>query len=208
MKTKRHVISQIVFGMVATLIMIHMSSCVTPYQNPNLPTLIPESQYNSTAEKYSVNKKVYDGLYQTMEISATLLNTPVATAQLDHKARIYQWTAEQYKSNQAELQSSLSKETKIFFDFFVPDRKHDDLHKPKTLWKIFLDAGGQRYEAKAERLKTIQADVQSLYPMHNRFFSPYILTFPVPVSKIENATSTLTITGPVGTSTVEFKPLQ
>jgi hypothetical protein len=208
MKTKRSVIWQIFFGVIATILMINMSSCVTPYQNPNLPTLIPESEYNSLTEKYTANKKVYDGFIQTMEVSATLLNTPVSRAQLDHKARIFQWSPEQYKSHQAELESSLSKETKVFFDFFVPERKHDDLHKPKTLWRVFLDAGGKRYEAKVERLKTILADVQSLYPTHNRFFTPYVMTFPVPVSSIENAESSLTITGPVGTTKVEFKSLQ
>lgn len=208
MKTKRSVISQILFGLIATILMIHMSSCVTPYQNPNLPTLIPESKYNSLTEEYSAGKKIYDGFYQTMEISATLLNTPVLQAQLDHKARIYQWTSDQYNSNKAELDASLSKETKVFFDFFVPERKHDDLNKGKTLWKIFLDAGGKRYEGKAEKLKTITADVVSLYPSHNRFFTPYVLTFPVPVSRIEGAASTLTITGPVGSTTIEFKAVQ
>lgn len=199
---------QIVFGLVATTIMINMSSCVTPYQNPNLPNLIPETEYNSLSEKYSVNKKVYDGFLQTMEVTATLLNTPVSRAQLDHKARIFQWTGDQYKSNQAEMEASLAKETKIFFDFFVPERKHDDLHKPKTLWRIFLDAGGKRYEGKTEKLKTITADVQSLYPSHNRFLTPYVIVFPIPVSSIENAESSLTITGPVGSTTLQFKALQ
>jgi hypothetical protein len=207
MKTRRNVISQILFGLIATTIMIHMSSCVTPYQNPNLPSLIPQSEYNALSEKFSETKKIYDGFYETMEVQATILNTAVSHAQLDHKARIYQWTAEQYNSNKAELESSLSKETKIFFDFFVPERKHDDLNKAKTLWKVFLDAGGKRYEAKIEKLKTITADVQSLYPTHNRFFTPYMMTFPVPVSRIERDTSTLTITGPVGSTTLEFKAL-
>jgi len=142
-----------------------------------------------------------------MEVQAVLLNTAVSRAQLDHKARIYQWNSDQYNSNKAELESSLSKETKIFFDFFVPERKHDDLQKAKTLWKVFLDAGGKRYEAKVERLKTITADVQSLYPTHNRFFTPYVITFPVPISRVETGTSTLTITGPVGSTTLEFKAL-
>ncbi len=205
MTKKRNVIWQILFGLTVTMLMINMSSCVTPYQNPNLPTLIPESQYNSLTDQYSVNKKIYDGFAQTMEVSATLLNTAVSKAQLDQKARIYQWTSEQYNSHQSELQASLAKETKVFFDFFVPERRHDDLNKGKTLWRVFLDAGGKRYEGKAEKLKTIVADVQSLYPTHNRFFTPYIVTFPVPTSTIESGESKLTLTGPVGSTTIEFK---
>lgn len=181
-----------------------MSSCVTPYANPHLQNLIPESEYESVSEKFSDSKKIYDGFIETMEVSATLLNTPVSKAQLDQKARIYQWTQEQYNSNKAEMESSLSKETKVFMGFFVPERKHDDLHKSKTLWKIFLDVGGKRYEGRAERLKTIVADVQSLYPKHNRFYTPYVIVFNAPISQVEFAASKMTLTGPVGSTILNF----
>jgi hypothetical protein len=187
---------------------LNLSACVTGYQNPNLPDLVPSSQYFSEVEHNTVTKKVYDGFYQTMEVQATLLNSKVARTQLDHKARIYQWTQEQYNTNKSELESGMVKQTKIFLSFFVPERKHDDLHKPKTLWKIFLDAGGRRYEGKAEKLKTILADVQSLYPSHTRFNTPYVLNFPVPISQVENVESHLTLTGPVGSTTIDFPPVQ
>lgn len=182
-----------------------LSACITPYQNPHLNNLIPQGEFESRTEKYSVNRKIYDGFLQTMEVSATLLNTPVSKAQLDQKARIYQWTNEKYASEKSGLEASLSKETILFFGFFVPERKHDDLHKAKTLWKIFLDAGSKRYEGKAERLKTIVADVQSLYPKHNRFYTPYLIKFPVPISQVEFTKSKVTITGPVGTTTLDFE---
>lgn len=185
-----------------------ISACITPYANPHLQNLIPESEYESLTEKFSDNKKIYDGFIQTMEVSATLLNTSVSKAQLDQKARIYQWTPEQYNSQKADMESSLSKETKVFLGFFVPERKHDDLHKSKTLWKIFLDVGGKRYDGKAERLKTIVADVQSLYPKHNRFFTPYVVTFNAPAAQIEFAASKLTMTGPVGSTTLDFQAAQ
>ncbi len=182
-----------------------LTGCVTPYQNPNLPSLIPEKEYFSLVENFSGNKKVYDGFMQTLDMSATLLNTRLSRAQLDHKARIFQWNENQYISNKAEVESSLSRETKIFLSFFVPERKHDDLNKPKTLWKIFLDAGGRRYEGKVEKMKTILADVQSVYPHHTRFATPYIVTFPVPISQVENTESKLTVTGPVGSANIQFK---
>lgn len=196
------------FLCISFLSSVLFSACVTPYSNPHMQNLIPESDYVSVSEKFSDNKKIYDGFIQTMEVSATLLNTSVSKAQLDQKARIYQWTPETYNSNKSEMEASLSKETKMFMGFFVPERKHDDLHKSKTLWKIFLDVGGKRYEGKAERLKTIVADVQSLYPKHNRFYTPYIITFNAPVSQIEFAASKLTLTGPVGTTVLDFPAAQ
>ncbi len=182
------------------------SACVTPYQNPSLPSLIPENQYFSDVDKFTSKQKVYDGFNQTMEVSGTLLTTTLMRSQLDHKARIYQWSPDQYASQKTEMESDLSKQTTVFMSFFVPDRKQDDLHKPKTLWKIYLDAGGRRFEGKATRQKTILADVTSLYPNHTRFSSPYQIRFPAPVTMIENVESKLTMTGPVGTTSLIFHP--
>ena len=185
-----------------------LSGCVTGYQNPNLPNLATEQEYFNSVNEYTAKQQIYDGLYQTLEFNATLLNSKVLRLQLDESARIYQWTEDQYKNKKSEIETSLSKQTDVFLGFFVPERKHDDLHKSTTLWKIFLDANGKRYEGKAAKLKTILADVASLYPHHSRFYTPYKITFPVPASMIENSTSKLTLTGPVGSTTVEFKAVQ
>ncbi len=181
-----------------------LTGCVSAFQNPNLPSLISEPEYFSDVDQFSSKQKVYDGFYETMEVSGVLLNTKVSRAQLDQKARIFQWTVEQYSAQKAELESNLSKRTSVFLSFFVPERKHDDLHKPKTLWRIYLDVGGRRFEGKAEKHKTILADVTSLYPNHTRFSTPYHIHFPVPVSMVENADSKMTLTGPVGTTVLTF----
>lgn len=196
---------QVLFGLVVTAIMVNLSSCVSPHQNPNLPNLISSSDYFSTVEDYTETKKEYDGFYQTLELSGTLLNTKVSRAQVDQKARLYQWSPEQYANSKSEVEGSLSRETKVFVSLFVPERKHDDLGKPKSLWKIFLDVGGRRYEGKAEKMKAVLADVQSLYPHHTRFSTPYMVTFPVPASMVENAESKFTMTGPVSSTALEFK---
>lgn len=182
--------------------------CITGYQNPNLPHLASEREYFNAVQDYTAKQQIYDGLYQTLEFNATLLNSKVARLQVDESARIYQWTEEQYKNKQSETETNLSKQTEIFLGFFVPERKHDDLHKSATLWKIFLDVNGKRYDGKATKMKTILADVSSLYPHHSRFYTPYKLTFPVPTSQVENAVSKLTLTGPVGSTSVEFRATQ
>lgn len=185
-----------------------LTGCASAYTNPNLQDLRPESEYLRAVEKYSDKKQVYDGLYQTMELSATMLNTEVSHLQLDQYARIYQWSADYYKTRKSEVETTLSKQTDIHLGFFVPERKHDDLHKAKTLWRIFLDVGGKRYEGKAEKIKTITADVSSLYPYHSRFYTPYRITFPVPTSVTESADSKVTFTGPVGSTSLSFPALK
>jgi hypothetical protein len=185
-------------------LLIFISACASTHQNPSLQ-LIPENEYEKSVDTYTERKQLYDGFYQTLEFSATLLNTQVLRQQVDHNARIYQWDEITYNNKKSETENNLSKKTQIFLSFFVPERKHDDLSKSKTTWKIFLDAGGKRYEGKAEKMKNLLAEVVGLYPHHNRWSTPYMLTFNVPTSMVENTVSKLTLTGPVVSATVDFK---
>lgn len=193
-------------SLIAIIFAFSLSGCSTEYKNPNLPQLTTSSDYFSMVEKNTQKKQIYDGFYATLEMSSTFLNTSVITTQLDHMARIYQWDVDQYNNKKAEMQTRLSKQTEFFVGFFVPERKNDDLHKRSTLWKIFLDAGGKRYEGKAEKIKTILADLQALYPHHTRFHTPYRFIFNVPTSVIEAGEAKLTITGPVGSASLQYNP--
>ena len=72
------------------------------------------------------------------------------------------------------------------------------------MWKIFLDVDGQRYEGKATKNKATLSEVQVMYPYHNRWSVPYIVTFPVATATVENKPATLTFTGAVSTSQLKF----
>ena len=200
----RSIKPSIVFALLAV---VFAAGCATRPANPNLPNLISESEYYHSVDKFTDRKQVYDGFYATMELSATLMNTKVSRNQIDQNARIYQWDETKYLNEKSRVESDLAKQSEVFLSFFVPERKHDDLHKPKTSWKVFLDAGGKRYEGKAEKMKTLFAEVQTLYPKHNRWSTPYKVIFPVPITYIENADSKMTLTGPVGSTSVSFKSI-
>lgn len=181
--------------------------CATSYHNPNLP-LTDEDSYFSTLQKFTAKMQVYNGFQAAVDYSATLLNHPVSQHQVDQNARIYQWTPTQYADEKAKSESVLAKRTEIFLSFFTPDKKNDDLNKAKTSWKIFLDAGGRRYEGRAEKIKANNSEIAALYPSYNRWSTPYRLIFDTPVSQIENQQSKLTLTGPIGSTTVEFNPIE
>ena len=169
------------------------------------PNLVPESEYYSLIEKNSQNQVVYDGLANVLNTSATLMTSQLLMAQVDHNARVFQYNDSQYLNEQGTAKSNLSKQTEVFISLFVPDRKFDDLAKKTTHWKIFLDVAGQRYEAKVIKIKSQFAEVQSLYPNHTRWGTPYKLIFPVSTSISENAKPVLTLTGPLASTTLEFK---
>jgi hypothetical protein len=185
-----------------------LTGCATSLQNPNLPNLVPQSQYEATVKKYTKKTQVYDGLTQIMEFTGVLLNSKVAREQADQSARIFQMDETQYSNKKSEVESGLAKNTQVFVSFYSPDRKYDDLARASTIWRVFLDAGGKRYTGKVEKMKTVFADVASLYPGHTRFHSPYRVTFPVATSMVENGLSKLTLTGPAGSAFVEFKAVE
>jgi hypothetical protein len=189
------------------LLPVFLLACSTMFHNPNME-LMEEKDYFATIEKSTQRRQVYDGFYATMEFSAVLLNTPSARARVDQMARIYQWDSSKYSDEKAKTESNLAKQTEIFLSFYVPERKNDDLNKSKTLWKIFLDANGKRYEGKVEKIKTNVAEINALYLGHSRWGTPYKLIFNVPTSLIESGKSKLTLTGPVGSAFVEFEPVQ
>jgi hypothetical protein len=188
---------------ISIFLVFFLTSCATRFHNPNIP-LSDESLYFEAIEKQTRKKQVYDGFHATLEFSATLLNSTVTKYQVDQLARIYQWTSEKYADEKAKSESQLSKQTEVFLSFYVPDKKNDDLHKTKTLWKVFLDSNGRRFEGKVEKIKTQLAEVSAIYPHYNRWSTPYRVIFAIPVSQIESYPSKLTLTGPVGSAAVEF----
>lgn len=177
--------------------------CSTRPQPPGL-TLISTSDYEELVEKNTQRRQVYDGFSAVLDMSATILKTPVRLGQVDQLARFYQWTPENYATEKQKAIDEMSKKTEVFLSFFVPERKQDDLHRPTSLWKIFLDVDGKRYEGKATRIKAVYADLQSLYPKLSRWGTAYKVSFNVATPAIENSKLSFLITGPVSSAKVEF----
>jgi hypothetical protein len=186
------------------------ASCTSKDVSPGPSVkLISESDYQHTIKKNARPQQVYSGLYNIIDMTAIAINSEVSEAQVDQMARVYMWDENKYTQEKVKAEEKLRKESEFFVSFFTPDRKHDDLHKNKTLWKIFLDVDGKRYEGKVTKVKLLTEELQSIYPFHNRFSTPYNIVFPVAMKQIEKSSAIkLTITGPVGSSTVDFGTAQ
>ena len=189
-------------------LLLLLSSCASRETTPGGVQIATQGEAEKVIDRYSDRIESYNGLYNTLQASATLHNSVVSIAVLDQKARLFQWDQGKYDTQKLEINEKLGKETEIFLSFFTPDKKHDDLNKAQSLWKIFLDVNGRRYEGKAVKIKLQTVEVQSLYSYHNRFSTPYQLIFPISVRLIENYPSKITLTGPVGSATLSFTPLE
>ncbi len=187
-----------------TLFSLAITACATRDVTPTGINVMSESAYNSVIEEYSDSTERYSGLYNTITMRSTLLNSKVSRAQVDQSARLFMWDQEKYNAELSKTNQKLEKETEIFLSFFTPTRKHDNLNHSKTLWRIFLDANGKRYEGKVTKIKLLTSELQGLYPYHNSFSTPYSVIFPIPITSIEKGNSKLTVTGPVGSATQSY----
>ena len=197
----------IIFGSFV-FIFLNLAGCASKEENPNGLSLISQMDYEKIIDASSRSDKKYSGLYNTMDLSTTLVSTRVAQAQLEQSARIYQWDKAKFQLEKNKSDEKLKDQTLIFLSFYTPESKNNDLHKPKTVWKIFFDTNGRRYEGKVTKLSDSPAEIRGLYPYYEKFATAYTISFPIATAEAEKQNSKLTITGPVDSATVEFLAAQ
>lgn len=184
--------------------LIFLSSCASRLPMPPGVPDISVGEYEDLIEKKSKKIEVYEGLYNKLTLQATWLDSQITEASLSHSARLQQWTEQKYKEEKTKAISRHTESTEFFLSFYTPERKYNDLSQNKTLWKMFLDVNGQRYEGKATKIKLLLTEVQAMYPYANRWSTPYIISFPVATSLVENRRATLTLTGAISSPQLQF----
>ncbi|MBV2167986.1 MAG: hypothetical protein KUL82_04685 [Bdellovibrio sp.] len=185
---------------------LFLSACASYEVTPSGNTLRTTGNYMDVIEKYTDKTRRYSGFYNTIDMEATVINSAVAEAQLGQSSMLYQWDEKKFAEEKVKYEARLNKESEIFLSFFTPEKKNDDLSKESTIWKIFLDVDGKRFEGKAKKIKLQLVEIEGLYPYHNRFYTPYSVTFPVPMKSIEGKALKMTLTGAVGSGVLNFNP--
>jgi hypothetical protein len=183
------------------------SSCASYEVSPSGRPIRTENEYFKVVDEYSDQASRFSGLYNLLDIQGTLLNSKVMDAQEDQLNRIYLWDEKKVIEEKSKSELRLAKETEIFLSFYSPERKSDDLNRPNSQWRVFLDVGNNRYEGKISKVKATTSELSSIYPMYNRFYTPYAVVFSVPMKTIESQPIKMTLTGSVGSATLSFKPL-
>ncbi|MCB0384422.1 MAG: hypothetical protein KDD43_03445 [Bdellovibrionales bacterium] len=165
---------------------------------------VDEDEYEDVLEKFTRHDRQYSGFYQTYEVKGTLLNSEVNRIVLQNKGFYHQWDAEKARKEREKTIQAMSSETAAFFSFFTPEREHNDLHKGTSIWKVYLEVNGVRYDGRVVKRNDKLADLKTLYPYHNRWSTPYKVYFKIPMSAVEQAESKIVFTSSLGTTTFEF----
>lgn len=177
----------------------------SPLEAERVETLAVPADHSLVIEKSSSGDSEFSGLYNTFELKATILNSTVRDSILKRQSEYYLWEPSLLNAEREKAAQELSSETSVFLSFSTPERKNDNLADTKAIWRIYLEAGNRRYVGKAKRDRRLIAELQSLFPYHTRWNSPYVITFPVAANALDGQPIRLTVTGPLGTRVLEFR---
>ena len=162
------------------------------------------TEYINKIENHSAGDKQFSGLYHNFEFRSTVLTHDISRTIHDRLNQFYDWDEQEAQEKLNERMSKLEDTTLLWLSFFTPDRKNDNLANKISIWKIYLEAGDQRYEGRPYKANTNHDEAQALFPYHSRWATPYYVEFPVPTAQVENSDLKLVITGPLGRREVSF----
>lgn len=188
---------------IAVLFLALASCAQAPISSSGLNPL-PRAQYASLIKRNTANTNQYSGFYQTFQADVTILTSEVQAESLKQKAEFLQWDGRIYQNEREKMLQEASAYSKFFLRFFSPEQSHDDLDKVKSMWKIYLDYGGNRFEGKVRKVSDKLADVQNLYPHVDRFSSIYEVSFNVPMTTLEQGSATFSLTSSLGSAKFTF----
>lgn len=186
---------------------IFINACSTPTKNTDLEKVfkqIPESEYKKIMNEYTFNDKKYNGFYNTYDSTITIINSVITEALLQRDGYFMQWDSAKAQSEREKSLQKMSSNSEFVISMFTPQSEHNDLDKPNSMWKVVLESAGQRYEGKITKLKKNLVQIQNLFPYHSRFNKAYIVTFDIPMTRIENEKSVIILTSSLGNSTFRF----
>jgi len=176
--------------------------------NPKVSSGMSSEEYASYLERRAAHDRRYDGIYQIFEINALIVNSDVQNILLLRQGEFLGWDTAKLRLEKERSAQLMSTQTRAIISFFSPDMQVDDLAKANSVWRVYLETDGNRYEAKVRKLPGKLAELRNIYPFHNRFSTAYECTFNVPATKIEMSQAFLVVTGTMGSSRLTFAGLK
>ena len=170
----------------------------------SVPHYDGHDEYVKKIEDNSAGDKQFAGLYHNFEFRTTLLSRDVSKAIHERLTLYYAWDEPTASEKWSKIDRDLNEKTTLWLSFFTPESRDDNLANKVSIWKLYLEVDGQRYEGRARRANNNLSEAVALYPYHNRWATAYYVDFPMPTSIIEGRSVKFIITGPLGQRQVKF----
>ena len=189
-----------------TLSIVLLSACSTTPRptGAEIGPRVSYGEYIKRMNKKTKTDKRYSGFHQLYEAHVTFIDSDVQSLVLQRKSDVFQWNEDKAQKEREKMFQENSSASKFFVVLFTPNHKLTDLHKGNSIWKLYLDVDGDRYDAKVRRVQGPLANTKAIYPSTNRFSQPYEVTFNVPTTTIEDSNAKFIITSALGTTELNF----
>ena len=191
-------------GTLLNLLLLLNACAQNPVNSPPPVEALPAREYAQVLKKNTRKTNQYAGFHQTFQADVTRLDAEMITAILRQKAQFFEWDQRRYQAERDKAIQEGAAFAKFFVRFYAAEREYDDLDRPKSIWKVYLDYAGNRFEGKIHKMGDKLIEVQSLFPNMDRFSSPYEITFNIPMSTLEQGESKVTLTSSLGTAEFDF----
>jgi hypothetical protein len=180
------------------------TGCQSANRGADAGPRLGDHDYGSLLAKHTRHDASYEGFYNKFELHVLFLNTQVQTAILQKRSDTLVWdTATAQRERERVFQENAT-QTRFFMSFFSPAYRVNDLHKGTSIWKIYLEVDGKRYEGKVVKSKAKLEELQATYPFHTRWGLPLEVTFSVPLSGVEKSNPVFILTSSQGSSRLKF----
>lgn len=178
----------------ATLISLSLTACQSA----------EKKKFDAIITSNSRTHQIYTGLHQAFEATVTSLDRNVTQAILEQQAQFHSWDSQ---TLQLEIQKANDKrltESRFFIRFYSPEIDYDDLHKPNSIWKVYLIVNGQKYLGKVTKDFSKFIEIQTIFPYFDRFSTGYYVTFPIGRASVEDQSYSILLTSSLGQSEFKF----
>lgn len=170
--------------------------------------------YKRLCEQWSREARIHHGLEVDLIASATFKSEEFRRAYADEYAMAYKLAPEEKKRFISDQLKAAAQCHEFIMATFVPEKKWDDFHKSKSMWKLYLvnDQNERVMPVEVRRLKRQDAVTPHFFPHITHWKSTYTVRFPYklattdqPFVKDNTRAVKLVITSVLGTAEMEWK---
>ncbi|MCB0415044.1 MAG: hypothetical protein KDD50_11970 [Bdellovibrionales bacterium] len=168
------------------------------------PPQLSYEQYADLVDENTFSDKRYSGLYNKYHVWATFLTSKLQEAQLDQIRFFLQQSQEEYQKSKEHFQQLRSTSSQVFLSFYSPEKDYRNLNRPESLWRVYLEFEGKRYQGKISLEKEKKLQIKKIYPHHTRWSTAYLVDFNLPMTTLETGHAKFILTSSAGKTIFEF----
>ncbi len=174
---------------------------------------IVRADYNDSLNRWTSNKKIYDGLAARLFIGATYETLAFRKAYVERYAEDYELD-ESYKKELLEREKAEEeKYNEFFIAAYSPEESWNDLDKRNSVWKLYLEDGTGSRVAPITITKVDSSDprVREFFPYLDLWSYGYDVKFPkyaetgAEMPSKDSKYLKLIVTGVLGTGHLEWR---